>query len=252
MVNDSMLNRRAVRKTWSFAYDDSVNIHLPNLRDVGGKPAEGGSVQTGRLFRSALPLASDLVPANISWPPVTVIDLRSDPERVLEPQHPLAGAGVSVHTIPLLTELRPGDVPPTTLIDLYQYVLKTTADRLVNVVDTVAASTGATLVHCAVGKDRTGISIAMVLNLLGVPREEIVQDYLETEKNTEAIIARWHLMNGDTQPPLRTDFMQTPVEAIEGVLDVWEGHVDGAVGWFRQAGGSDNTVDRLRDSMVKK
>lgn len=219
---------------------------------MGGKSADGGLVQTGRLFRSALPMPSDVVPANISWPPVTIIDLRSDMERVREPQHPLAGSGVAVHTIPLLTELRPGDVPPTTLIDLYQHVLKTTSDRLVNVVDTVAASSGATLVHCAVGKDRTGISIAMVLKLLGVSRDEIVQDYLETEKNTDEIVARLHLMNGGAHPPAASEFLRTPVEAIEGVLDVWEGHADGAVGWFREAGGSDNTIDRLRDSMVKK
>lgn len=228
-----------------------MSVLLPNLRDVGGKPADGGLVQTGKLFRSALPLPTDIVPAAISWPPATIIDLRSDMETAREPQHPMSRAGVSVHKISLLSELRPGDVPPSTLIDLYQYVLKTTSERLVNVVETVATAQGATLVHCAVGKDRTGISIAMVLSLLGVAREEIVQDYLETEKNKDAIVARLHLMNGANVPPASSEFLQTPVEAIEGVLNTWDAHARGAVGWFSEAGGSDKTIDQLRDSMVK-
>ena len=91
----------------------------------------------------------------------------------------------------------------------------------------------------------------MLLSLLGVPREDIVQDYLETEKNKEAIIARLHLMNGTNLPAASSDFLQTPVEAIEGVLNTWDAHALGAVGWFTEAGGSENTVDQLRDSMVK-
>lgn len=168
-----------------------------------------------------------------------------------EPEHPMTTSGAVVHNIPLLAELRPGDVPPANLVDMYQFMLKTTADRLVNVVDTVASSSGATLVHCAVGKDRTGISIAMVLKLLGVPREDIVSDYMETQKNTDAIRARLEHMLGELPLPPRPDFLQTPVEAIESVLDVWEAHAQDAAGWFTEAGGSENTIDRLRDTMVE-
>ena len=213
--------------------------------------ADGGLVKPGLLFRSAVPFASDLVPEGITWPPTTIIDLRSSKESVIESGHPLAGAGVEIHKIPLLTELSPGEVPVDNLVDLYQLVLKSNSGRLVQVVETVADSTGATLVHCAVGKDRTGISIAMVLSLIGVPRDEIVADYLETAKNTLDIRMRLAAMYGLDEPVPESDFLRTPVEAIDGVLDLWERHAAGATGWFTEVGGTDNTIDKLRDSMVQ-
>src|SRR6516165_11019553 len=37
------------------------------------------------------------------------------------------------------------------------------------------------LFHCSVGKDRTGIAAALLLELLGVPRATIIEDYLLTD-----------------------------------------------------------------------
>ena len=39
---------------------------------------------------------------------------------------------------------------------------------------------GATVFHCFAGKDRTGISAAVILTILGVPRDTIMEDYMET------------------------------------------------------------------------
>lgn len=229
-----------------------MSVFLPNLRDVGGVGAQDGKVRTGRLLRSALPYATDLVPDTITWPPSTVIDLRSTAEFVREPSHPLAGSVPSVLNFPLLSALRPGVVPPSTLAELYQLMLRTTAEHLVNVVDAIAVAPGTTLVHCAVGKDRTGVSVAMVLSLLGVERDAIVHDYLETGRNTADIVARLQLMHVDSSRPTPpAAFLQTPVEAITGVLDLWDAHAGGAVGWFKESGGTDRTVDLLRESMVE-
>ena len=38
--------------------------------------------------------------------------------------------------------------------------------------------------HCTAGKDRTGLGAALVLRILGVPKETIVQDYLATNSYT--------------------------------------------------------------------
>ena len=42
----------------------------------------------------------------------------------------------------------------------------------------VATARGAVLVHCAAGKDRTGVVVALALDAAGVDRETIVSDYL--------------------------------------------------------------------------
>lgn len=45
---------------------------------------------------------------------------------------------------------------------------------------------GALLFHCFAGKDRTGLAAAMVLTLLGVPKEEIFADYMRTNELRQA------------------------------------------------------------------
>ena len=46
-------------------------------------------------------------------------------------------------------------------------------------------------------------------------------------------------------------YIATPVEAISGVLDTWDQHPGGAVGWFQRAGGTPQTIDRLRTTLVR-
>lgn len=239
------------------AYDYEMSVFLPNLRDVGGMDAAEGKVRTGRLLRSALPYMTDLIPEDITWPPTKVIDLRSEREFLHEPHHPLAPTGVEILNFPLISALRPGVAPPSSLAELYQLMLQTTSEHLVSVVDAISISDGPTLVHCAVGKDRTGVSVAMVLSLLGADRDQIIADYLETERNTHAIVERLIEMKSkalptdDDIPPTPAEFLQTPIEAIEGVLDTWNQHPGGPVDWFRSWGGTFEIVDRLRERMIE-
>lgn len=44
---------------------------------------------------------------------------------------------------------------------------------------------GGVLLHCTAGKDRTGVIVAIVLTLLGVPRPEICEEYQLTEAGLE-------------------------------------------------------------------
>lgn len=225
-----------------------MSEYVPNLRDLGGIAVDGGSIAPGRLLRSALPLGDDRAPDDIVWPPRVVIDLRSAAET--EAEHPLAGPGVTVHNFPLLSALRPGVAPPESLAELYQLMLRTTARHLVDVVGAVAEAEDTTLVHCAAGKDRTGVSIAMVLALLGASRDDIVEDYLLTARNEAAIEARFRRLYGPRRAELPTQYFATPVEAITAVVDTWDEYPGGARGWFRRWGGEDATVDRLRTTLV--
>lgn len=225
-----------------------MNELVPNLRDLGGTSVDGGTIASGLLLRSALPLGDDVAPPEITWPPSVVIDLRSVAE--VEPEHPLAGPGVTVHNFPLLSALRPGVAPPETLAELYQLMLRTTARHLVEVVDTVASSQGTTLVHCAAGKDRTGVSIAMVLALLGASRDDIVEDYLATAAHQDQIVARFSRVYGERRSALPRGYLAAPEEAITGVLDTWDDYPGGAAAWFQRWGGQTESIDRLRSTLV--
>ncbi|OUZ12853.1 hypothetical protein BHE97_00385 [Aeromicrobium sp. PE09-221] len=221
---------------------------VPNLRDIGGMVAADGVLRTGRLLRSALPQADDRVPEGVTWPPRVVLDLRSAGE--VEPQHPLAHTGARVLSFPLLSALRPGVTPPGSLAELYLLMLRTSAPYLVEVIDEIASAEGPTLVHCAAGKDRTGVSVALALSLLGVRRDDIVEDYLVTAQHEDEIEARFRRVLGPRRAEIPAAYFATPVEAIAAVLDSWESHDDGVHGWFRAAGGDVSAVDRLRERLV--
>ncbi|WP_162891292.1 tyrosine-protein phosphatase [Aeromicrobium sp. A1-2] len=223
---------------------------VPNLRDVGGVvTVDGNRVLAGRVLRSAVPSHLDHAPPEIVWPPSLVLDLRSPGES--EQIHPLAGTGARIVNLPLLSALRPDAGPVLDLAGLYLLLLDHAALHLVELVREVGLAPGATLIHCAAGKDRTGVSVALVLRLVGVSREDIVADYLQTLHAERAITTRLRTAPGHqhraTLPP---EFMTVPVEAIDGVLDAWDAHDDGVHGWFRTIGGSDAVVEQLRRTLL--
>jgi protein-tyrosine phosphatase len=223
-----------------------VPVDLPNLRDVAGlATADGRTVRAGMLLRSALPAADDVVPADLAWPPSVVIDLRSPFE--LRNGHPLAHLQARVVNLPLLEALKPGVHNSDSLAALYHLVLEDAAHLLVDVVREIADADGPVLVHCAAGKDRTGVSVALVLRLLGVPHDDVVGDYLLTEHARAAIDARLHR---DVEPLYPVSYYLVVPEAIEAVLQVWDEHPGGVEGWFVDAGGDAEVLERLRDRML--
>ncbi len=221
---------------------------VPNLRDLHGIVIGEGVVAPGRLLRSAAPTADDGAPLGVVWPPASVIDLRSATE--VETEHPLADRAV-IHRHPLLGALKPGAARASDLSGLYLHVLEAAAPLLVDVVRSISQSPGAALVHCAAGKDRTGISVALALSLAGAGRDDIVDDYLKTAKHRDAIDARLTAQAGrEHRLTLPASFFETVPEAIVGVLDVWAAHDGGVHGWFATSGGTVDDVDRLRGHLL--
>jgi protein-tyrosine phosphatase len=207
-------------------------------------------VAPGRVLRSAVPAAADVGPHGVVWPPSLVIDLRSAAES--ESLHPLASSGARVVNLPLLSTLSPGAAPVETLHALYLQMLDQAAAYFVELVREVSLEPGATLIHCAAGKDRTGVSIALLLRLVGVEREHVLADYLLTAEAGREIVARLRTGPGhDHRQTLPASFFDVSPEAIEGVLDTWDGHADGVHGWFTEIGGSEHHVDQLRRTLLQ-
>jgi hypothetical protein len=196
-----------------------------------------------------MPSHKDRAPDDIVWPPALVIDLRSANES--DDIHPLARSGARIVNLPLLSALRPGTAPPESLASLYLLLLDHASMYLVELVREVTTSRGATLIHCAAGKDRTGVSIALLLRLLSVSREDVVADFLETQHAEQAISSRLRKLPGrQHRAALPPEFLAVPVEAIEGVLDLWDAHEGGVHGWFVSIGGSEDLVDQLRRTLL--
>lgn len=209
---------------------------VANGRDLGGLLLEGGGVtRPGVLLRSDAPHAGDLAPRNMPWPPSTVIDLRDGSE---------AGEGAAVWPDgvrqirnPLFSGLRMDRIIQTSLIELYSDMVHNSAPQIATALDQFDLL-GPTLVHCAVGKDRTGVLVALALLLAGVEAEAIITDYQQTEAVIEGVYAR--LNRGNYLPAgvgLGDPILRTSREAVELVIDHASAASGGPWGWFEAHGG---------------
>jgi hypothetical protein len=104
------------------------------------------------------------------------------------------------------------------------------------------------LVHCAAGKDRTGVSVALVLRLLGVTHDDVLADYILSEQAHTAIDTR--LNRNYAAPAVPVAFYGVAPEALDAVLKIWDDHPEGVEGWFVDAGGDVASLERLRERML--
>jgi hypothetical protein len=224
-----------------------LTMSVPNLRDLGGLPAGDRSTRSQVLYRSALPLAGDATPSGFpSWPPRTVIDLRS-PSEQRDTVHPLASERTTVRKISLMSDAqvaRPSS--GRDIAELYREILAGAGPQLAEIAAEAAEAPGPILLHCAAGKDRTGIAVALLLRTAGVPAGDIITDYLATNDNLADVLDRLGKSNapaGETHPADR-DRRGAVREAIATVLDHWESTEGGVRGWLRGHGLHDSIIDK--------
>ena len=130
------------------------------------------------------------------------------------------------------------------------YLSYTTArpDSIVASIRTIANARGAVLVHCAAGKDRTGVVVALALDAAGVDRKMIVDDYLATAERIDAIMARLV-----SSPTYRSELeghnprTHAPVPgAMERVFELFDEDFGGTAAWLSAHGLGTPDLERLR------
>ncbi|MBB4676926.1 tyrosine-protein phosphatase [Crossiella cryophila] len=224
---------------------------LVNSRDLGGLRTEDGRLtRHGVLLRSEAPLAGDPTPDLAGWPPAVVLDLRGTQEG--HPDHPLQSTGTKIHRIPMLDLIMAAATTDPSALDLgklYRQLLEESAEGLVQILRLAGEADGAVLVHCSVGKDRTGVSVALLLRAAGVPRETIIADYVRTEANMTGVIRRVATSLGRPEPTeaqLTTmkHLLAAPAPALEGVLDTLDTHENGPQGWLLAHGATQEEITR--------
>jgi len=228
---------------------------MVNFRDLGGLPAGGGArTDYGVLYRGDAPHHADTPPPGLaSWPPALVIDLR-EPDEPIVGGHPLAGPGTDVVQVPLLAGPHVGDWRALPSLDeLYLGSLSRASERIGEVLDLLTGAAGPTLVHCAAGKDRTGVLVAVLLRAAGVSRDAVLEDYLRTEQNVAALLEQlaWDLSLLDEEERLRAQQIAgTSASALQAVLDELDAVPGGVPGWLQAQGVSATTIHRWTRRLV--
>jgi protein-tyrosine phosphatase len=134
------------------------------------------------------------------------------------------------------------------VVQAYLSYLTNRPDSIVASVRTIASADGAVLVHCAAGKDRTGVVVALALDAAGVDRDAIVSDYLATAQRVEAIMAR--LVSSPTyRPELEGHDPQTHAPlpgTIERMFELLDDGFGGSAAWLTSHGLSAAELEGLR------
>jgi hypothetical protein len=143
----------------------------------------------------------------------------------------------------------PGERP---VVRAYMSYLRRRPDSIVESIRAIARTPGAVLVHCAAGKDRTGVVVALALDAAGVDRRTIVADYLATGERIEAIMARLV-----SSPTYRTQLeghdphTHAPVPGtMERVLELVDQRFGGSARWLSAHGLDDADHEQLRQRLV--
>ena len=218
-----------------------------NFRDFGGwETADGGTVARGKLFRSAA--FNDATEADIARLDAMglkfLVDLRRPEERRHEPNRwpgqttrvfindtGAEGVALPPHLVALLQSDLTAQSTYDYMMSLYQEI--PFDPRLISLYRDwfrEVGEGGVGVVHCAAGKDRTGIACALTLFALGVDEEAVFADYeftnaaVDLEKRMPKIQARMEerlgrkLESSALRPMLgvHVDYLRNALDAIEG------------------------------------
>ncbi|MEH0417009.1 tyrosine-protein phosphatase [Streptomyces sp. B21-083] len=244
-----------------------------NFRDVGGLPTvDGRRVAHGRLFRSGhLAHATDEDAVFLgSLGLHTIFDFRNAADIGLE-GHDVALPGVRNVNIPLSDPahgaefwkmVRDGDLDELRslladgkgeqrMINSYREIVRDRTAEHSRMLHALAKDSVPALMHCAAGKDRAGLSVAVTLLAVGVERDAIVADYMESNAQHRRYKVRRNGSAAKAYSPevleLLNPLFGTRPEYLTAAMEMVEETWGGVDGYLEQGlGVTPETRERLR------
>lgn len=226
-----------------------------NFRDVGGLPAGRGRTRSGVLYRSGnlahVEEAGREVLSGLGLR--RVIDLRDDEEVRWAPSR-TEGLGLVTRRVPLfLGSVASFFADDVSLPGLYSSLIEQSSDRVVEVVRGVLEDQPV-LVHCTVGKDRTGVTVALTLAAAGVDTDAIIADYARTEsllpasRNRE-VVARIRALHPEAVN-LEELATKSPAHVMRDLLARLDAEFGSPTDYLRAHGLTEDEVAELRRVLV--
>lgn len=234
-----------------------------NFRDIGGYPAaDGRRVRWGRYFRAGR--QDRMTDADLERLRAlgirTQIDLRRPDEVRDQGRGPLGDLGAAYHNIAVIPQ--GGSDQLSRLVGdtgisgrRYLGYLEFGPESWTRQFEIFAASASQpVLVHCTAGKDRTGVTTAFLLSVLGVDRAWIEADYLLTNQDVprqadfmERVIGLPEGM--DREALIRVAGVPETAmgEFLEGLHERWGGPVE----YLRGVGVPDTALASVREAFLE-
>lgn len=225
-----------------------------NFRDVAGTGAgyptrDGGHVRRGVFYRSNELQLTDADATSLADLGITHIhDLRGQMEVDAHPDVAVPGATwhhVEVTGIPteMVSGLADADAANRVMREVYDAFIRSPQAResYRRLLTDLATEPVPQLFHCTAGKDRTGWAAALLLEIAGVDRATILEDYLLTNKVSSATREKYLALIGEHlgadkvavyEPTMVVDetFLQAAYDAVDEVYGSIDGYLRDGLG----------------------
>ncbi len=230
-----------------------------NVREVGGySTRDGRFTKPGILFRAdslhALTLADQQTINNLGIG--TIIDLRHPQETRRYPNIFAQSEFINYLNIPFYhgwRDLFPQGQRPRSLTELYTTILDNCHETIWQVLTAVANPQNyPLLVHCQVGKDRTGMLIALLLWAVNVPEEVIVADYALSSSYLQPILNDYRQQataRGYHQRYFQ-QLLKSPPKAMQNTLHHLHHKYSSVTNYLRIVGLDEDQLRTLRHILV--
>lgn len=235
---------------------------LANLRDLGGLPTDdGATTRHGVLLRSeapALASADDAAALAARLDGGDIVDLRRPEETEARPLPAPLRARARSHLLPFdvvapphVTDghLRSDEVTAADVGRFYAWLAERNVAEIGTLFGLVGAAGRPVLVHCAIGKDRTGIAVGLMLLAAGVERDAVAADYARSHEAMRRTLPRH-------DPEVTPDMidadvrMGAPAAVMHAFLDALAARVGGLDTYLAAADPRGERRTRLRERLV--
>ncbi len=233
-----------------------------NVRDLGGYPTVDGRqtrwrvlIRAGSLEKTTPTGVQQLADYGVK----TVIDLRDEWETTHYPDAVTQLTTIVYHNLPMIGDelfqnehWKTAATKHITLDQLYGNMLDYCQTQIGQIVSTLTEAPPVTVFHCFVGKDRTGLLAALLLNLVGVPNDVIAADYALTGERIAAQLAEWRasaLRNGQDMALFERDF-GCEAQAMLTTLADLDARYGGAAAYLRTCGVTDAQLSSLQTRLL--
>ena len=233
-----------------------------NFRELGPYPiADGGHIRPGMIYRAgALELMTE---ADAAWlgddiHVKTILDLRHPEERTTASAHALHERVLPLSIFPegqtqesLIAELNGlygmGPSPKR-----YLHYLEVGGERMAEAFRLFARESAyPVLIHCTAGKDRTGVLVGMIMDVLGASHADIAAEYGLSDASIDRLIdylrSTGRALQG-SEAEIRAR-LSTPPERMAGFIDLLREEHGGAEAFFLAKGVTAAEIAAVRECL---
>lgn len=215
-----------------------------NTRELGGYICGSGMTKTGRILRSdriCRPTEGDIAYLK-ALGITTVIDLRTDEDAAADPCGLTAEKGFFYHRFPI----EEGGYVPASVDDVApSYLAIAAAANMTEVFRTVAGAPGGVIFNCWAGKDRTGVTAAVILMLCGVSDEDVTENYMLTKTYSEQL---WEMIR-QYRSEEEMKIIIPDERFIKGFIEGFRAEYGSAEGYLSAKGLESSEIKAIRDKL---